>query len=127
LKYNTRRTANKKIEHIAEEGLFFLFSSLFRYHPSLRFRGGNVMDIRTYQPRDEEAVVRLWDQCGLNRPLNDPPKDITRKLSEQPDLFLVGQSGTEVIATAMAGFDGYRYWVYYVAVSPEHQKESYGS
>ena len=74
------------------------------------------MDIRTYQPGDEEAVLRLWEQCGLNRAWNDPRKDIARKLSEKPELFLVGRIGAEVIATAMAGFDGHRGWVYYVAV-----------
>jgi len=84
------------------------------------------MDIRTYQPRDEEAVLRLWEQCGLTRAWNDPRKDIARKLSEQPELFLVGRIGAEVIATAMAGFDGHRGWVYYVAVSPEYQRKSYG-
>jgi ribosomal protein S18 acetylase RimI-like enzyme len=84
------------------------------------------MDIRTYQPRDEEAVIRLWEQCGLIRPWNDPRRDIARKLSEQPELFLVGHIGTEVIGTAMAGFDGHRGWVYYVAVSPGHRRKSYG-
>jgi len=84
------------------------------------------MDIRTYQPKDEEAVLRLWEQCGLTRPWNDPRKDIARKLSEQRDLFLIGLIGTEVIATAMAGYDGHRCWAYYVAVSPEHRRKSCG-
>lgn len=84
------------------------------------------MDIRTYHPEDEAAVIRVWEECGLLRPWNDPRRDITRKLAEQPDLFLVGESGAEVIATAMAGFDGHRGWVYYVAVAPEHQRKSYG-
>lgn len=87
---------------------------------------GKYMDIRAYQPRDEAAVIRLWNLCGLTRPWNDPHRDIARKLSEQPELFLVGESGAEVIATAMAGFDGHRGWVYYLAVSPEQQKKSYG-
>lgn len=85
-----------------------------------------TMNIRTYQPMDEEAVIRLWEQCGLIRRWNDPRKDIARKLSQQPELFLVGVSDSEVIATAMAGFDGHRGWVYYLAVSPEHRRQSYG-
>lgn len=85
-----------------------------------------TVDIRPFETRDESAVVRLWERCGLIRPWNDPHRDIARKLSEQPELFLVGHSGEEVIATAMAGFDGHRGWVYYLAVAPEHQKKSYG-
>lgn len=84
------------------------------------------MNICTYQPGDEAAVVRLWNECGLVRPWNDPHKDIARKMSQQPDLFLVGKHGDEVIATAMGGYDGHRGWVYYVAVSLDHRKKSYG-
>jgi ribosomal protein S18 acetylase RimI-like enzyme len=60
------------------------------------------------------------------RPWNDPHKDIARKLARQPELFLVGKQGAEVIATAMAGYDGHRGWVYYVAVAPDCRKKSYG-
>lgn len=84
------------------------------------------MHIRAYQPRDEAAVVRLWEECGLVRPWNDPRRDIARKLSEQPELFLVGEAGGRVMATAMAGFDGHRGWIYYLAVAPGYQGNSYG-
>src|SRR5690606_1007146 len=84
------------------------------------------MEIRCYRPDDEQAVIRLWGRCGLIRPWNDPRKDIERKLSEQPELFLVGQNGADVIATVMAGFDGHRGWVYYLAVAPEQRGKSYG-
>lgn len=84
------------------------------------------MKIRVFQPIDETAVVALWQECGLTRPWNDPHADIARKLTEQPDLFLVGTVGVELVATAMAGFDGHRGWVYYLAVSPGHRRQSYG-
>ena len=75
------------------------------------------MDIREYQSSDEQAVVRLWTECGLVRPWNDPHKDIRRKLSVQPEMFLVGVLDNEVMATVMAGFDGHRGWVNYLAVA----------
>lgn len=84
------------------------------------------MNIRPFQPADEAVVIQLWERCGLTRPWNDPRKDIARKLAEQPELFLIGEMNDEIIATAMAGFDGHRGWVYYFAVSPDHQKRSYG-
>ncbi|MGO3890217.1 MAG: GNAT family acetyltransferase [Paenalcaligenes sp.] len=84
------------------------------------------MDIRAYQPADESAVIALWEACGLTRPWNDPRKDIARKLTEQPELFLVGVEGEQLIATAMVGFDGHRGWVCYVAVDPAFQRLSYG-
>jgi ribosomal protein S18 acetylase RimI-like enzyme len=82
--------------------------------------------IRAYQPADEAAVIALWEECGLIRPWNDPRKDIARKLTEQPELFLVGTSGDALIATAMAGYDGHRGWVYYLAVSPQYRTRSFG-
>jgi len=84
------------------------------------------MRIRAFEPGDEAAIVALWQECGLTRPWNDPHKDIARKLTEQPDLFLVGTIGDEVIASAMVGFDGHRGWVYYLAVAERHRRHSLG-
>ena len=84
------------------------------------------MKIRVFHPADAATVIALWQECGLTRPWNDPHADIARKLTEQPDLFLVGTVGAEIVASAMAGFDGHRGWVYYLAVSPRHRKQSYG-
>ena len=84
------------------------------------------MHIRAYEPHDEDAVISLWKECGLTRPWNDPRRDIARKLCEQPELFLVGVRESELIATAMVGYDGHRGWMYYLAVSPAHRKLSFG-
>lgn len=85
------------------------------------------MKIRRFiEETDKEAVIALWHACGLTRPWNDPDKDIERKLSVQPDLFLVGEVDGKVIASAMAGYDGHRGSVYYLAVSPGYQHQGYG-
>ena len=90
------------------------------------------MQIRPFAPADTEPVVALWHECGLTRPWNDPHRDIERKLAVQPELFLVGTelvqpadstgSPEEVlVATAKAGHEGHRGWLYYVAVAPGHR------
>jgi ribosomal protein S18 acetylase RimI-like enzyme len=84
------------------------------------------MEIRAYRPADETAVIRLWTECGLTRPWNDPRKDIARKLTVQPELFLVGELDSEVVATAMAGYDGHLGWVNYLAVSARCQRRGLG-
>lgn len=84
------------------------------------------MQIRPYQASDEQAVIAIWNQCGLIRPWNDPRRDIARKLSEQPELFLVAVDDRRPVGTAMVGFDGHRGWVYYLAVSPGQQRRSIG-
>ena len=84
------------------------------------------MKLRPFAPADQPAVITLWTTCGLTRPWNDPAKDIARKLTVQPDLFLVGELDNEIVATGMFGFDGTRGWVHYLAVAPTHQGESLG-
>ncbi|PVZ96271.1 GNAT family acetyltransferase [Amnibacterium flavum] len=81
--------------------------------------------MRPFEVGDTEEVVALWDRCGLLRPWNDPRKDIERKLTVQPELFFVAESDG-VVATAMAGYDGHRGWLYYVAVAPERRGEGIG-
>ena len=85
------------------------------------------MHIRPYQETDEAAVVALWQACGLTRPWNDPHKDIARKLQVQRELFLVGERDGQVIATAMAGYDGHRGWVNYLAVEPSQRGQGLGA
>jgi ribosomal protein S18 acetylase RimI-like enzyme len=84
------------------------------------------MLIRPLAQPDADAVVALWERCGLVRPWNDPRADIERKLSEQPELFLVGETEGAISATAMAGFDGHRGWVHYLAVDPALQRQGLG-
>ena len=74
------------------------------------------MLIRPYQGADENAVIALWETCGLTRPWNDPRKDILRKLSVQRELFLVGEVDGTVMASIMCGYEGHRGWVNYLAV-----------
>jgi len=95
------------------------------------FGGGSralhrIMLIRSYRPSDEADIIALWHACGLTQPWNDPKKDIERKLTEQPELFLVGEAGGRAVASAMVGFDGHRGWVYYVAVDPAQQRQGWG-
>lgn len=86
------------------------------------------MLIRPFAEDDTEAVVALWEACGLIRPWNDPRRDIARKLRVQRELFIVGVDDRDMpIATAMAGYDGHRGWVYYVAVDPGRRGERLGA
>ena len=84
------------------------------------------MKIRGFVEDDTQAVIDLWSRCGLLRPWNDPRKDIARKLLLQRELFLVGERDGRVVATAMAGYEGHRGWVNYLAVDPELRRRGFG-
>lgn len=88
------------------------------------------MQIRVFQPTDTDAVVSLWQEAGLTRPWNDPVRDIERKLSEQPELFLVAEDAAEdgaLMGSVLAGTDGHRGWLYYLAVSEGSRRRGVAS
>ncbi len=84
------------------------------------------MQIRPFEDSDEDAVVALWSRCGLLRSWNDPHKDIARKRRVQRELFLVGKLDDELVASVMAGYDGHRGWINYLAVDPRFQRRGLG-
>ena len=53
-------------------------------------------------------------------------KDIRRKLSIQRDMFLVGLVGTKLVATVMAGYEGHRGWISYLAVAVGSRESGFG-
>ncbi len=84
------------------------------------------MTIRTFKTSDSDAVISLWQRCSLITPQNNPWADIQRKVEDSPELFLVGELEGTIIATVMAGYEGHRGWINYLAVAPEHQKHGHG-
>src|SRR5207249_11264058 len=56
-----------------------------------------------------------------NRP-GDDDVSLERFAARNPDLFLVGLEEQELVASALAGWDGRRGWLYHVAVSPERRR-----
>jgi ribosomal protein S18 acetylase RimI-like enzyme len=84
------------------------------------------VQIRPFDVADTEDVVSLWQETGLTRPWNNPYQDIRRKLAVQPELFLVAVDAGTVVGTVMAGYDGHRGWLYYLASSPARRGEGIG-
>ena len=82
--------------------------------------------VRPYQPSDEEHVIALWHRCNLVVPWNDPKRDVRLKVAFQPQLFFVGELGAAIVATVMAGYEGHRGWINYLAVSPDHRRMGIG-
>lgn len=88
----------------------------------MEFLAAPAARIRPFTDADEEAVVALWQRASLTRPWNDPHADIARKRTVQPELFLVATDGSEVVGSAMFGYDGHRGWVNYLAADPAHRR-----
>jgi ribosomal protein S18 acetylase RimI-like enzyme len=82
--------------------------------------------IRPYREADFGAVVELWQACDLTRPWNPPARDIAFcRASGHGELFVAEAEG-RVVGTIMAGHDGHRGWLYYVAVDPARRRGGLG-
>jgi ribosomal protein S18 acetylase RimI-like enzyme len=87
-----------------------------------------MVDIRPFRPDDQYDVIQFWNKVFPDTPShNDPLKDIQTKLKIQSDLFLVAELNQQLVGTVMAGFDGHRGWVYYLAVDPDHRRKGIGT
>jgi len=85
------------------------------------------MIIRAFQQDDKQAVIKLWQKSGLIRPWNSPEKDIIRKLEVQSQWFVVAEKNGKIIGSVMAGYDGHRGWINYLAVDPKIQRKGVAS
>ncbi len=71
-------------------------------------------------------MIALWRLCGLLRPSNDPEKDIARKAKVGSHLFLVATMGDAIVGSVMAGYEGHRGWINYLAVAPSRRRVGVG-
>lgn len=86
--------------------------------------------IREYaHPADYPLVSELWKSAGGGVQFNrsDTEAEIQKKVSRDPDLFLVVDHEKQIIATIIAGFDGRRGMLYHLAVSPQFRKHGIAS
>ena len=80
-----------------------------------------MLSIRNYSEDDQDAVIQLWKDCALLVPWNNPFTDIENKMKDSPELFFVALHEQTLVGSCMAGYDGHRGWVYYMAVAKQHR------
>lgn len=90
------------------------------------------MKIRPVDAADAAAVIALWrdvfpEYGDPTRPHRDPRANIERKLAFGDGLFWLAEveaeGATRVVATAMAGYDGHRGWIYSIGVAPGWRRQ----
>lgn len=75
--------------------------------------------VRAIGDGDVPAVIALWKAAGVWRPWNDAERDIAFARRGPHATVLVAEAGGAIVASAMAGEDGHRGWIYYVATAPD--------
>ena len=82
---------------------------------------------RTFEMRDYEQVVDLWRAAGLSLSLSDDESGIEHRMQRDPDLFIVAESGEQIVGAVMGCYDGRRGWVNHLAVAPGQQRNGIGT
>ncbi len=79
-------------------------------------------------PEDYPAARRLWESAGPGIQLrrSDEPAEIEKKLSRDPDLFLVAEVDGKLVGTVIGGFDGRRGMIYHLAVDVSVRERGIG-
>jgi len=78
-----------------------------------------VIQIRQFQWADYDAVVAVWTAAGRDAL---PRAELQAKLTRDPELFLVAETGGEVVAVVMGTYDGRRGWILRLAVHPARRR-----
>jgi len=86
-----------------------------------------TLSIGPMSDRDTDGVVRLWTDCDLLKPWNDPRADIAQaRKSGCAEILVAKAADGAILASVLVGEDGHRGWMYYVAVSPRLQRGGLG-
>ncbi|QJB69342.1 GNAT family acetyltransferase [Parasphingorhabdus halotolerans] len=83
-------------------------------------------DILVATPKDSDAIILLWEACGLTRPWNDASADFRLAVAGAKSDILILKQGGQIAAAVMVGFDGHRGWAYYLAVDPDNRLAGLG-
>lgn len=78
--------------------------------------------IRELRGTDGDALRRLWKQSGLGS-VGDDDRSLSRMARRNPGLVLVAVEGTQIVASALGGWDGRRGWIYHVATATSHRRQ----
>ena len=88
------------------------------------------IQIREFRfPVDYESVYGLWKSMekGVSIGRSDTLAEIEKKVSRDPDLFLVAESDGCIIGSVIGGFDGRRGLIYHLAVTAPFREQGVGS
>ena len=80
--------------------------------------------VRAAGKGDIAAVLRLWEVGGENagRPV-DSPESIEALMERDPDALILAEVDGALVGSVIAGWDGWRYHVYRLAVHPDNRRQ----
>ena len=81
------------------------------------------VSIRPLARSQAEAVLELWRQAEAIPTPTDTVEDINRLLAKEQAVFFVAELRGEIVGSIIATFDGWRGYIYRLAVHPDHRRQ----
>lgn len=80
-------------------------------------------------PDDFDSVLGLWKRIekGVHVGRSDTLSEIQKKITRDPDLFLVAEQNGAIVGSVLGGFDGRRGLIYHLAVAVPYRGMGIGS
>lgn len=79
-----------------------------------------MWEIRPARPDDHDGVLRLWDASGLGK---TAPDEWDALIAGPTSAILVAEEVGDIIGAVVATYDGWRAYIYHVAVDPWRRRE----
>ena len=83
---------------------------------------GSTVTLRPGVPADVPAVLDFWRVAAedAHRPADDAGM-VTRLIERDPDALLLAECADGIVGSLIAGWDGWRFHLYRLAVHPAHR------
>lgn len=80
------------------------------------------------QAEDHPKLMELWNAAdGVILRNSDTPENLAHFLARNPDTSFVAMMDGMIVGSIMAGQDGWRGYLYHVAVHPEKRRQRLGA
>ncbi|MFC1764724.1 GNAT family N-acetyltransferase [Planctomycetota bacterium] len=83
------------------------------------------MNLRLYRPEDNPKIIKLWKETKLVE--EDCTADILCHYQRFPDLMIIGEVDSCLVATCFAGYIGHRGFVFDLAILDRFQRKGYAT
>ncbi|HEY4187588.1 MAG TPA: GNAT family N-acetyltransferase [Polyangia bacterium] len=80
------------------------------------------MMIRTFSAKEVEALLELWRRAEATPSLTDTRADILRLTENDQACCIVAEHEGRLVGSVIATFDGWRGYIYRLAVHPDHRR-----
>jgi ribosomal protein S18 acetylase RimI-like enzyme len=82
----------------------------------------------TIRETDYPKLIKLWEAAGnIEVRQTDTPDVLARFLDRNPTCSYAAYAGTRLIGAVLAGHDGWRGYLYHMAVKPDYRERGVGT